>query len=56
MMLHDFVINECGKCVYVKYREHGYVIVCLYVNDMLIVGSDDKMINYIYYEHVEFRD
>ncbi|KAL6327752.1 hypothetical protein AAG906_024722 [Vitis piasezkii] len=24
--------------------EHGYVIVCLYVDDMLIVGSDDKMI------------
>ena len=24
--------------------EHGYVIVCLYVYDMLIVGSDDKMI------------
>ncbi|RVW17127.1 Retrovirus-related Pol polyprotein from transposon TNT 1-94 [Vitis vinifera] len=27
-----------------KDTEHGYVIVCLYVNDMLIVGSDDKMI------------
>ena len=24
--------------------EHGYVIVCLYVDDMLIVDSDDKMI------------
>ena len=46
MMLHDFVINECDKCVYVKYREHGYVIVCLYVDDMLIVG-DDKMITFI---------
>ena len=47
MMLHDFLINQCGKCVYVKYREHGYVIVCLYVDDMLIVGSDDKMITFI---------
>ena len=28
----------------VKDDEHGYVIVCLYVDDMLIVGSDDKMI------------
>ena len=24
--------------------KHGYVIICLYVDDMLIVGNDDKMI------------
>ena len=24
--------------------EHGYVIICLYVDDMLIISSDDKMI------------
>ena len=30
--------------MYVKDVEHGYVIVSLYVDDMLIVGSDDKMI------------
>ena len=40
MMSHDFKINECDKCVYVKDIEHGYVIVCLYVD----VGNDDKMI------------
>ena len=44
MMSHGFKINECDKCVYVKEVEHGYVIVCLYVDDMLIVGSDDKII------------
>ena len=44
MISHDFKINECDKCVYVKDMEHGYVIVCLYVDDMLIVGSYDKMI------------
>ena len=44
MLSHRFKINECDKCVYVKDDEHGYVIVCLYVDDMLIVGSDDKMI------------
>ena len=44
MMLHDFKINECDKCVYVKDTEHGYVIVCLYIDDMFIVDSDDKMI------------
>ena len=44
MMSHGFQINECEKCVYVKDTELGYVIVCLYVDDMLIIGSDDKMI------------
>ena len=41
MMSHGFKINEC---VYVKDTKLGYVIVCLYVDDMLIVGSDKKMI------------
>ena len=44
MMLHGFKINECDKCVYVKVAEHGYVILCLYVDDMLIIRSNDKMI------------
>ena len=44
MMLYDFIINECDKCVYVKDTKHGYVIVCLYIDDMLIVGNDNKMI------------
>ena len=44
MMSHGFKINECDKCVYVKYTELGSVIVYLYLDDMLIVGSDDKMI------------
>ena len=44
MMSHDFKINECEKCIYVKDTEHRYIIVCLYVDNMLIIGSDDKMI------------
>ena len=44
MLSHGFKINECGKYVYVKDDEHGYVIVCLYVNVMLIINRDDKMI------------
>ena len=44
MMLHGFKTNECDKCVYIMDTKHGYVIVCLYVDNMLIVGSDDKMI------------
>ena len=44
MMSHGSKITECDKCVYVKDVKHGYVIAFLYVDDMLIVGSDDKMI------------
>ncbi|TLX69534.1 hypothetical protein E9993_22935, partial [Labilibacter sediminis] len=44
MMESGFKINECDKCVYVKNTTHGYVILCLYVDDMLIIGSNDKMI------------
>ena len=45
MMSNGFKINECDKCVYVKNLENDYVIVCLYVDDMLIIGSNFKMIN-----------
>ena len=44
MLANDFKINECDKCVYVKDTENGYVILCLYVDNMLIIGSDDKMV------------
>ena len=44
MITNGFRINECDKCVYIKHTENGYVILCLYVDDILIVGSDDKMI------------
>ncbi|GJR97833.1 retrovirus-related pol polyprotein from transposon TNT 1-94 [Tanacetum coccineum] len=44
MLESGFKINECDECVYVKDTSSGYVILCLYVDDMLIVGSNDKMI------------
>nr|GEV36290.1 retrovirus-related Pol polyprotein from transposon TNT 1-94 [Tanacetum cinerariifolium] len=44
MLKGGFKINECDKCVYVKDTSNGYVILCLYIDDMLIVGSNDKMI------------
>ena len=30
--------------MYVKDTELGYVIVCLYIDEMIIIGSDDKKI------------
>ena len=44
MMSNDFRINECDKCVYVKDIKYGYVIVCIYVDDMLIIGSANEII------------
>ena len=44
MMTNEFKINECDKCVYVKNTEHGSVIICLYVDDMLIMGSNNEVL------------
>ncbi|GJX21866.1 retrovirus-related pol polyprotein from transposon TNT 1-94 [Tanacetum coccineum] len=44
MLDSGFKINKCDKCVYVKDTSSGYVILRLYVDDMLIIGSNDKMI------------
>ena len=45
MLSNGFKINECDKCVYIKTTHNGYVIVCLYVDDMLIIVSDINHIN-----------
>lgn len=36
---------RCNKYVYIKDTKNVYVILCLYVNDILIVGSNDMMNN-----------
>ena len=43
-MTNGFKIKECNKCVYVKNTERGFVIICLYVDDMLIMGSNNEVI------------
>ena len=44
MLSNGFKINECDKCVYAKTLSKGYILVCLYVDDLLIIGSDTDMI------------
>ena len=44
MMTNGFKINECDKCVYVKNTERRFVIICLYVDDILIMGSNNEII------------
>ena len=45
MLANGFKINECDKCVYVKSTNDSHVIVCLYVDDMLIMGTNKNIIN-----------
>ncbi|XP_072976984.1 uncharacterized protein [Typha angustifolia] len=44
MMSNGFHINECDKCVYVKCTSDNYVIICLYVDDMIITSSNINVI------------
>lgn len=44
MITNSFKINECDKCIYIKEIETGYFILCLYVDDTLIMGSAEKII------------
>ena len=41
VLSYDFQINNSDKCVYVKqFDDNGCVILCLYVDDILIFGSN----------------
>lgn len=44
MKSNGFKINECDKCVYNKGTTNVFVIVCLYVDDMLIMRSNHELI------------
>jgi len=39
MIKDGFTINECDKCVYTKTLENTCIIICLYVDDMLILET-----------------
>ena len=43
-MSHDFKINEYDKCVYVERTPHGDVLVCLYIDNILIFGSNTHIL------------
>jgi hypothetical protein len=40
----DFVVNEADKCVYYRFGEGDGVILCLYVDDILIFGTNLNVI------------
>ena len=46
MLEHGFQRLEADHCVYIKRYDQGkYIILLLYVDDMLIVGHDKNKIN-----------
>ncbi|PHU29623.1 hypothetical protein BC332_01716 [Capsicum chinense] len=45
MLANGFKINEYDKCVYIKDTPNHQVIVCLYMDDMLIISRDISDIN-----------
>jgi len=44
MIKDGLTINECDKCVYTKIVGNECIIVSLYVDDMLIVGTNIEII------------
>ena len=44
MIENDYKLNECDKCKYSKSWNNLHVIISLYVDDMLIFGSNMHVI------------
>ena len=44
MVANGFKIHNSDKCVYSKFHQIQGVIICLYVNDVLIFGTDYESI------------
>ena len=45
MIENDYKSNECDKCIYSKSWNNLHVIISLYVDVMLIFGSNIRVIN-----------
>ncbi|GJZ05332.1 zinc finger, CCHC-type containing protein [Tanacetum coccineum] len=46
VLSYGYLLNQVDKCVYRKFDESGKgVIICLYVNDMLIFGTDQVQVD-----------
>jgi len=46
MIKDGFTINECDKCVYIKIVGNVCIIVCLYVDNMLIFETNIEVIKF----------
>lgn len=59
MLENGYKTNECDKCIYYKTCENAHVIISLYVDDLLIFGSNLHIINEtknMLYSHFDMKD
>ena len=59
ILSNGFKINECDKCVYMKSTQSDFVIACIYVDDMLITGSNIGTIiatSKMFMKHFDMKD
>ena len=40
-----FIINEFDKCVYYKVNSNDCVVLCLYIDDILLFGNNLRIVN-----------
>ena len=45
MLKHGFTMLEKDHCVYIKHSNNHFIILSLYVDDILIAGNDKKLID-----------
>ena len=45
MLTHEYVINATDKCIYSKFINNEGVIICLYVDDLLIFGTSRDVVH-----------
>ena len=45
ILTNGFEINNTDECVYHKIKNNKIIILCLYVDDILIFGTDLEIIN-----------
>ena len=44
LVTNGYFINDVDKCIYSKYEDNTCVVICLYVNDMLIFETNQKVV------------
>ncbi|KAL6314341.1 hypothetical protein AAG906_021050 [Vitis piasezkii] len=44
LVTNGYSINDVDKCIYNKYEDNTYLVICLYVDDMLIFGTSLKVV------------
>ena len=44
LVTNGYSINDVDKCIYNKYEDNTCVVICLYVDDMLIFGTSLEVV------------